>query len=343
MPDRTHRYDRQKRFRPIGEVGQQRLNQARVAIVGVGALGTHVASWLTRAGVGFLRLVDRDLVEDTNLQRQILFDERDADGYTPKALAAVQKLRATNSGVSLEAVTADLNWRNAEQLLSDVDVIVDGTDNLAARRLINDVSVKLGIPWAYGGVVSSYGSAAFFIPGETPCFACLYPQTEADNAPDTCDTVGVIAPAVAMVAALQAADTMKWLVGDQASIVRGMHHVDGWAGTLEEIAFGLPRPDCNCCGQRIFETLRPVLSAITIRLCGRDTVQISPALTERNSVSLPELRARLKDWPHVRSNANLLQCKVEDCVLTVFKDGRVLVQGTAESERALELYRRLPI
>jgi molybdopterin-synthase adenylyltransferase len=332
----SDRYARQRLFKPIGDTGQEHMVSARVAIVGVGALGTHVASLLARAGVGYLRLIDRDVIERTNLQRQVLFDDTDAAELRPKATAAASKLRAANGEIVVETVVADLSWRNAEKLLADVDMIVDGTDNLMTRHLINDVSVKHEIPWAYGGAVSSYGSCALLIPGQTPCFACLYPDSS-DAGIDTCDTVGVLAPAVAMVAAMQTTEVIKWLTGNRDALSPGMLHVDVWANQFDVVAFPPRAEACRCCRLHRFEALGPKLGAITVSLCGRQTIQVTPQ--DARAPSLPELAARLRAHTSVRINENLLQCKLKDCLVTVFADGRALVQGTNDADRALAIYR----
>lgn len=331
------RYHRQRLFRGIGDEGQEKLANARVAIVGVGALGTHVAVQLARSGVGFIRFIDRDIVEETNLQRQILFDESDAREARPKAVAAEDKLRQANSGIKLEAHVTDLTWENAELLLADVDLIIDGTDNFATRRLMNDVSVKHRIPWVYGGCVSSYGSCALFIPDVTPCFVCLY-GNDTGAGIETCDTVGVLSPAVAIVASIQAAEALKWLAGNTDERLAGIMHIDVWQNHYDLIGFPQVKSDCPCCGSRTFNSLVPHKEATTIHLCGRETVQIHPS--GAFFMPLSDLATRLQVHTAVRANQHLLQCVLEDHLVTVFADGRAFVQGTEDEGQALRLYRR---
>jgi molybdopterin-synthase adenylyltransferase len=331
------RYHRQRLVRGIGDEGQTKLENARVAVVGVGALGTHAAVQLARAGVGFIRLIDRDIVEETNLQRQILFDETDVREVRPKAVAAADKLSQANSGIEVDARVTDLTWENAESLLSDVDLIIDGTDNFGTRRLMNDVSIKHRIPWVYGGCVSSYGSCALFIPDITPCFVCVFGDDTGAGI-ETCDTVGVLSPAVAIVASTQAAEALKWLTGNMDERLDGVLHIDVWQNHYDIVGFPQANPDCPCCGSRIFNSLVPHKETTNIRLCGRETVQIHPS-TQR-FMRLSELAARLRAQTAVRANQHLLQCVLDDLLVTVFADGRALIQGTEDEGQALRLYRR---
>lgn len=332
------RYSRQVLFRPIGRMGQEKLQHSRVAVVGLGALGTVQATQLVRAGVGFVRLIDRDIVEESNLQRQSLYDEQDAQFGRAKAEAAAEKLRLANSKVIVEAQVNDLTWRNAEDLLMDVDVMVDGTDNFEVRYLLNDVSVKHGIPWAYGGVVSSYGTLAFFQPGQTPCLACLFGD-ESPAHQDTCDTIGVIAPAVSVVASLQVTEVLKFLTGNSENLSRELVQVDVWNTEFTRIQLGSPHAGCRCCQKKEFPWLQATQGdAMTVSLCGRHTIQVRPK--DKGDLSLDEMAIRLAPLGQVRQNASLLRFEMGRMTLTLFKDGRALIHGTDDLAEARSLYAR---
>jgi molybdopterin/thiamine biosynthesis adenylyltransferase len=331
------RYSRQMLFRPIGPTGQERLAQARVAIVGMGALGTILSTQVVRAGVGFVRLIDRDIIEPSNLQRQALYDEIDAEEGLPKAVAAKEKLQRANSGVEIEALATDLTWRNAESLLTDVDVILDGTDNFQTRYLINDVAVKHGIAWSYGGAVSSYGTTAFLRPGITPCLVCLL-GPEQGGGTDTCDTVGVIAPIVSIIASLQVAETLKYLTGNVESLANGLTYVDVWSNEFRRIGFPGRNEACPCCGQHQYRALQKQQDALTVSLCGRQTIQVRP--DSGRTVSFDGMAHRLRQVGQVRYTEHLLRFEVEDVVMTLFRDGRALIQGTEDPSRARSLYAR---
>ncbi|WP_067924338.1 ThiF family adenylyltransferase [Alicyclobacillus shizuokensis] len=332
------RYSRQILFRPIGPQGQERLRAARVAVVGLGALGTQLASQLTRAGVGYLRLIDRDVVEASNLQRQSLYDEEDAELGAAKALAAREKLARANSEVEIEAVVTDLTWRNAERLLCDVDLILDGTDNFEVRYLMNDVAVKHGIPWVYGGAVASYGTTAMFRPGHTPCLVCLF-GPEGGGGHDTCDTVGVIAPVVNIIASLQVAEALKYLTGNTRALTGSLTHVDVWAGEFRAIAFPAAKADCPCCGRREFRSLAAREESLAVSLCGRRTVQVKPSPRGAGqNLNLARLAERLSPHGHVHHNAQLLRCDLGSVQLSVFADGRALIHGVEDVSVARRLY-----
>ena len=274
------KYSRQILFSGIGEEGQRRLLDSRVAIVGCGALGSAQANALTRAGVGFIRIIDRDFVEESNLQRQMLFDEADARESLPKAVAAERKLRQINSVIRVEGVVADLVPENAETLLSDCGLFLDGTDNFETRWLLNDVSVKHGRPWIYGAVVASYGVTMPIVPGTTACLTCLLqPQVERDDQQHhdheevTCDTVGVINPAVTWVAALQVSQALQLLTGRWSAEKARLHRGDLWKNEFHASPLPGPRADCRTCGRREFIHLEGAAQP-QITLCGRNSVQI---------------------------------------------------------------------
>ncbi|MFD1673911.1 ThiF family adenylyltransferase [Alicyclobacillus fodiniaquatilis] len=332
------RYSRQILFPPIGAEGQTRLGQARAAIVGMGALGTVLATQLVRAGVGFVRVIDRDIIEWSNLQRQSLYDEQDAAEGRAKAAAAAEKLRQANGDVEIEAVIEDVTWRNAERLLTDVDVILDGTDNFQVRYLLNDVAVKHNIPWSYGGAVSSYGTTAFFRPGDTACLVCLFGPDTAGGGHDTCDTVGVIAPVVSMVASLQVAEVLKYLTGNLAALNGGIVQMDVWQNEFHKRPLSAPKPECPCCQQRQFRALEQRMDGLTVSMCGRQTIQVRPAAGL--GTPLAQMAARLAQFGEVRHNRDLLRCDLGNVQITLFADGRALIHGVEEEGIARSLYAR---
>ena len=272
MLTEAFRYSRQVRFAPVGDEGQRRIRAARVAIVGCGALGSVQAEILARAGIGMLRLIDRDIVELSNLQRQFLFDESDAREGLPKAAAAARRLAQVNSEIAIEPVVADLTPSNAAELLENIDLILDGTDNFETRYVLNDVAVRGGIPWIYGAAVGSYGLKLAIMPGRTACFRCIYPEPPAGAQP-TCETAGVLGPVTATIAALQAADALKILAAGADSFVARLTTVDVWSGEIRQIDPPARDPECPCCAARQFVHLDGSRRA-PISLCGRNAVQI---------------------------------------------------------------------
>ena len=349
------RYSRQILFAGIGEAGQQRLLASRVAIVGCGALGFVLANHLVRAGVGHIRIIDRDFVEPYNLQRQTLFDESDARDFLPKAIAAERRLRAINSSVAIEGIVADIGPRNSEELLSAHDLILDGTDNFETRHLLNDAAVKLRIPWIYAAAVGSYGVTMTIRPGATACLACLLtPEKRADNndehaakssAPqseETCDTVGVIAPAAGVIASIEAAEAIKLLVEepDQRNRTQSLEtrlvSFDVWAGQHRSIRVARDS-ECPVCVHHEFRHLEGKAQP-HVTMCGRDSVQIHErnrnldlALTAQHLASVAS---------NIRQNDFLLRFTVAPHEITVFKDGRAIIKGTRDSAVARSLYAR---
>ncbi len=332
------RYSRQHLFTPIGKNGQEKLINSKVAIVGMGALGTSLANHMVRAGVGYVRIIDRDFVEYSNLQRQMLFDEADAKESMPKVIAAKLKLNAINSLVHIDAHIADLTWKNAEDLLQDVDLILDGTDNFEVRYLINDVAIKHHIPWIYGGAVSSRGMTITIIPEKTPCLRCLFPDQKAHGSTDTCDTVGVIGPIIQVVAAYQATEAMKLLVGDNEHLSASLRNFELWQNDFSEINLKNARNEaCPACGQHHYDFLDPEDKKDRyVSLCGRDTVQISPA--KDVTFDLNQLAEKLKRVGKVEQTPYLLKFSVDSYDLTIFQDGRMLVHGTNEPVIAKNIY-----
>jgi adenylyltransferase/sulfurtransferase len=337
--DPLHRYSRQMLFKPIGHEGQERLLTSRAAIVGLGALGAVIANHLVRSGVGFIRLIDRDFVELTNLQRQTLYDEEDARLNLPKATAAAKKLNQINSTVEIEPVIADLNMDNAEEWLSDVDVIVDGTDNFMTRYLINDVAVKFDIPWIYGGAVSSRGMFAVIKPGITPCYRCLFPNVPLGRG-ETCDTVGVLSPITDIIGSFEAMEAIKLLVGAPAN--PNLTQLDIWDNSFMDMDITEGRnPNCPVCANHEFDFLDRLSNEQTTysTLCGRDTVQIN--YRKKAKVDLKSLAEQLKKIGRVSANDFLLRFSPNDddqITIVVFTDSRVLVHGTNDISKAKTIY-----
>lgn len=332
------RYSRQILFREIGREGQEKLLAARVLIVGCGALGASHAEMLARAGVGNLRIADRDFVEFTNLQRQTLFKENDARQRLPKAIAAKARLAEINSGIQVEAIVADVTNSNVEQLIKGCDVVIDGTDNFQVRYLLNDACVKNGVPWIYGAAVSSYGTTMTIIPCETPCLRCIFDDMPDAGSSPTCDTAGVIMPIIATVSATQVTEALKLLVGDTDSLHTSLMQFDIWANDRQRIKLGAPNPECKCCGKKEFEFLDADSQEFAAVLCGRNAVQIAPA--NGTTIDLANLATNVRAFADVKQNEYLLRFSIDDREITVFADGRAIVKGTDDIAAARSLYAR---
>lgn len=335
--DDLGRYSRQILFSGIGEKGQMKLLKSKVAIVGVGALGTVCANHLVRSGVGYIRLIDRDVVDLSNLQRQSLFNEEDVNLNLPKAVAAGKRLNTINSTVSVDPVITDLNLDNAEDLLAGFDCIVDGTDNFMTRYLINDVAVKYGIPWVHGAAVSSRGMFAVIKPGITPCYRCLFPHVPAGRG-ETCDTIGVLSPITDIIGSFQAIEVIKLLIG--AATSSNLEQIDIWDTSLfsMDISHG-KNPQCPTCVNHQFDFLdrSSALQESYSSLCGRDTVQIY--FREKRERDLIKLSEHLKRSGKVTGNQFLLRFSPDqETSIVVFKDGRVLIHGTNDVVKAKSLY-----
>jgi adenylyltransferase/sulfurtransferase len=332
-PGDRERYSRQILFSGLGEQGQQHLLDARIAVAGCGALGSFQAGALARAGIGFLRIVDRDYVELSNLQRQWLFDECDVEQALPKAAAAARKIAGINAGVQVEPVVADLTPSNVEDLLGEVDLILDGTDNFETRYLINDFAVERGIPWIYGAAVGSYGITMPVIPGKTACLRCIYPDPPSGVQP-TCETAGVLGTITALIASLQVSEAIKILCG--APPASKITTVDVWSGEIRQVAQPGPVSDCPTCGLRQFPYLAGERRA-PVSLCGQNAVQIH----ERGRpLELRDLAAKLAPLGPVRANEFALRFEVPPYLMTIFPDGRAIVKGTTDVGIARSLYAR---
>jgi len=343
MLDRTtcstnlDRYVRQMRYPPLGEEGQRRLAAAGALVCGCGALGNVLANTLVRAGVGLVRIVDRDFVETNNLQRQTLFSEDDVARQIPKAIAAAEKLQMANSEVEIEPVVADVDHTNIEELCDGLDVIVDGTDNFETRFLVNDVAVKHNIPWVYGGCLGAEGQTMTILPGETPCLRCLMQECPPPGTTPTCDTAGILGPIVGVIASIEAVEAIKILSGNRAAISRNLTVVELWDNHLRQVGVASLREqvDCPTCKHRQFPWLEGKRGSHTAVLCGRNAVQLSHVGA---SLSLDDLARQLEGVGQVTRNQFLLRFKVDRYELTVFPDGRAIIGGTDDVATARTLY-----
>jgi adenylyltransferase/sulfurtransferase len=332
------RYSRQMRFPGIGEEGQRRLLESHVTLCGCGALGTVLANALVRAGVGNLRLIDRDFIETSNLQRQVLFDEHDVAENLPKAEAAGRKLAAINSSVHVEPVVTDIDRTNILELVRDADLILDGTDNFEIRYLINDAAVKLGKPWVFGGCIGSQGQTMTILPGETPCLRCVFEAAPGPGEAGTCETAGVLGPIVNIVASYQATEALKILAGKREKINRELIQIDIWDNVHRrmKIAPLLGKVDCPCCQRRKFEWLDGEHGAHTTSLCGRNAVQVAHRTASR--LNFEELSRHLELLGTVTYNRFMLKFQVDSHDFTVFPDGRAIIKGTSDVDKARTLY-----
>lgn len=331
----SERYSRQMMFSPIKEGGQEKLANSSVLVVGAGALGTVICNHLVRAGVGKVRLIDRDYVELSNLQRQMLFDERDVEQALPKAIAARNKLEKMNSTISIEAVVGNVTNDNIEELLNGMDVVLDGTDNFSTRYLLNDACFKHNIPFSYGGVVSSRGMTAFFIPHETPCLRCM--MREGSDGGQTCDTVGVISPVVDIISSLQVTETLKYLTENKEHLRNTLRTVDIWFNQQYDIKLSKPEAACRTCQTGEYPSLNKTAHDEETVLCGRDTVQIH----QRSSLDLVKWEQVLAKVAITQRTPFLLKAAFNnDITFVLFTDGRVLVQGTEDQVLARTWYDR---
>jgi len=322
-------------FAPVGEAGQRKLAQSRIAIVGCGATGSALASLLARAGVGYLRIIDRDYIEPSNLQRQVLFDEADAAESLPKAIAAARKIAAFNSEITVEPHAADLTPDNVEDLLADVGIILDGTDNFETRYLINDFAVDRTVPWIYAAGVASYAVTMNVLPGETACLACIFPDSPRGLV-ETCDTSGILNSAVNFVASVAATEALKLAVGAREKVRRTLLSYDVWTNDFATVNADQPRAGCRACQKRDFVHLdgegRPHIS-----LCGRNSVQIHE---RTRPIDFEEISRRLAPHGEVQHNDFVLRFWRDPYELTLFPDGRAIIKGTTDTAIARSLYAR---
>lgn len=337
------RYRKQTLFESIGEAGQRRLLESRALVVGCGALGSVIAETLVRSGVGAVRIVDRDFVELSNLQRQVLYDEQDVADQLPKAVAAARRLQRINSSVTVDPHVADVDASNILGLFEGMHVVVDGTDNFEIRFLINDAALETGTPWVNGGVIASHGQVMTIVPGRTPCLRCLIADEPEPGSAETCDTAGVIGPAVNVIASLQAAAALKLLAAPDEAVSATLLVVDVWEHEFRRLSLGddLPeRTNCPACrqGERLW--LRGERGSRNTVLCGRNAVQIAPP--QRGELSLEDLERRLAPSGEVRRNPFLLRLipRETEYELTIFRDGRAIIRGTEDIPTARTLYAR---
>jgi adenylyltransferase/sulfurtransferase len=334
------RYSRQILFEGVGEEGQARIAQSRVVIIGCGALGAIQAETLARAGVGQVVLVDRDFVEESNLQRQIMFDESDARNRLPKAVAAASRIARVNSDIKVEPIVADVNFENIEEIIAGATVVLDGTDNFETRFLINDACVKTGTPWVYGAAVGSYGLTMTIAAGGSPCLRCVLEAMPEPGTGLTCDTAGVIMPIVTMIASIQSAEALKLLTGQTDKLHRSLITINVWEFNLNRLDLSTfnASGQCPACGLGEFEFLRGARRQVTTTLCGRNAVQI--ARSGRGAIDFAALAERLKSAGEVGFNDFLLRFRVDGYDITVFRDARSIIRGTSDPAVARGLYAR---
>lgn len=330
------RYEKQMLYNEIGPEGQAKLLDKKVVIIGCGALGTVIANNLVRSGIGYIKIIDRDYIELSNLQRQILFDEEDIENNLPKSVAAVNKLKKINSSITIESVLTDVNSKNIESLCSGMDVIMDATDNLQTRYLINDISIKFNIPWVYGGAIGSSGMVHTIIPHETPCLRCMFPEIPPIGSTETCDTVGVLNSITSIVASMQSMEAIKILLDKKESVIKGLQYLDIWSNEYDLIDLNIDK-DCIACGENKYDFLDRATDE-AVYLCGKNSIQINPL---QKNVSVEDIITRLKSLQiDVKQNAYYIKFTVEDVIFTLFYDGRAILKNTADINRASSLYAR---
>ncbi len=338
MSEGLKRYSRQMILPGWGPNGQARLASKTAAVIGCGALGSHVANYLARAGVGRLVLADRDFVEYHNLPRQVLYAEADAEAGLPKAVAAARRLAQINSQVEIEPHVVDVNADTIEGLIVGADVVMDGADNFEVRYLLNEACVKLGRPWVYAGVLGTYGLTAAIVPGQTPCLNCLLGPLPPPGSVPTCETAGVLGPAVAVVAALETVEGLKLLLEQHEALLNSMVMVDVWSGDFERVQALKGETPCPVCDEGRYELLDAERGSMTAVLCGRNAVQISPHPAQE--LELGVLARRLAETGAVTVNEYLLRLDVDDSQITLFPDGRAIIKGTSDPAVARALYAR---
>jgi len=330
------RYSRQTIFQEIGEEGQLKLLQSKVAVIGMGALGTVIANNLCRAGVGYLRLVDRDYVELSNLQRQTLYNEQDAADQMPKAVAAVKHLEKINSEIQIEAVLKDVNSGNVESILDGMDLVVDGTDNLETRLLINDACLKNNIPWVHGAALAGSGLTMNIIPGQTPCLRCLHPELPAPGSHPTCSTAGVLGMITGIIGCLESTEAIKILIGSPR-INRKLCVVNIWYNQFTYLDIE-QNPRCLACVEHKFEYLNSVKGSYTVSLCGRDSIQVIPA--KAGDIDFQTMAEKLKNLGTVKYNPFTLNFSASNSNLeiTLFQDGRAIIKNVKDDQTAKSAY-----
>ncbi|MEW6250486.1 MAG: ThiF family adenylyltransferase [Planctomycetota bacterium] len=341
LPPSLARYSRQILYPGIGLEGQQRLRNASATLIGCGALGSALANTLVRAGIGALRIIDRDFIEPVNLQRQTLFDEQDIAQNLPKAEAAARKLRRINSAVEVEGIVADIHPANIAALCGSADLLLDGTDNLETRYLINDFAVRTETPWVYGACLGAEGLVLAIVPHRTPCLRCIWDDPPAPGSLPTCDTAGILMSAASIVAAFQAIEALKILAGRTDALHGRLLAIDAWTGQCRALNVQAAHAaDCICCQQRRYEYLEGDRFASATALCGRDAVQIRPVTSsaEGPAVSFRAIAERLPARAAARYNEYMLRFRADDFAVTLFADGRAIIQGTGDPAAARAIY-----
>jgi len=338
MEQSLERYSRQILFQHIDEDRQKKLIDSTVLLIGCGALGTVSSSYLVRAGIGQLRIIDRDFIEENNLQRQILFDEDDILENVPKAIAAQKKLQRINPNIKVEGFVTDINYSNIEELTKDVDIIIDGTDNFETRFLVNDYCVKNSIPWVYGACIGSRGVVMNIIPSMTPCLRCVFETMPQIGSFPTCDTAGVIGPIAGIIASFQVTEAIKILTGNYDSVNKNLLEIDVWETNFRQIDISELKDTNNCptCKLYNYEFLKAEAGIMTTLLCGKNAIQVM----SRNigNIDLRHLEQRLVSIADVSCNDFMLKFKIKDHAFTVFPDGRAIITGTADTSIAKSLY-----
>ena len=344
MTDDLARYARQMRYAPLGEAGQRRLLESSVLVCGCGALGSVIAESLVRAGVGHVRIVDRDFLELSNLQRQVLFNESDVAQRLPKAIAAANHLRQMNSSVEVEPIVADMTHQNVAHLAREVDLLIDGTDNFEARLLLNDYAIKHNVPWIYGGVIGAEGRVMPILPGKSGCLACLVPEAPAPGETPTCDTAGVLGPAVGVIASLQAIEAIKLLTTNEEAVAQGLTVVDLWTNRWRRLAVSQVE-DCRCCVRHEFDWLEGRRGSAAIKLCGRGAVQLTPP-EDSPRLDLATMRAKLAPLGEIEGNEFLIRLRLPkessegEHEVTLFADGRAIIGGVETEAEARTVWSR---
>ena len=329
------RYSRQMYFQPIGEEGQKKIFNSKVTLIGCGALGSIIANNLVRSGVGELKIIDRDFIEKNNLQRQILFDEKDIKQNLPKAIAAQKKLSKINSEVKISAYVDDVTHQNIEFFIKDSNLVMDGSDNLYVRFLINDTCVKLNKPWIYSAVISSYGYTLPIIPYKTPCLRCYFPDLPPAGTMETCDIVGIISPVINIIASYSTVEAFKILTGNFNNLCTNLLALDVWDRSFDHIPL-IRQNNCICCEQNNFEFLQGEKEQRIVSLCGRDTIHISGVENACNS--LDELAKKLEKQGTVNYNQYMLKFMVDNYELIIFPNARAIIKGTNDKFVAKKLY-----
>ncbi|MEM7474357.1 MAG: ThiF family adenylyltransferase [Planctomycetota bacterium] len=338
MSDSPSRYSRQERFAPIGPEGQQKIQQSSALIVGCGALGSMIAERLARSGVGRIRIVDREWVEHSNLQRQTLFTEEDAAESRPKAIAAQEHLRKINSSVHIDARVEDVDFQSIRSLGDDCDILLDGTDNFETRFLVNDYAVKYQKPWIHAGCLGSSGQILSIQPERTACFRCLVPELPPREAMETCDSAGVLGSAIGIIASWQAGEALKVLSGNLSALCRGLIVLDTWNNECRIVELN-PAKNCACCKQREFDFLEGKIRTTVSVLCGKNAVQLeSPQGAED---SLDSISQKLAGLGQVRQNAYFVKLAMDDFRITIFRGGRTVVEGTTSEMEARNVVARV--